>query len=95
MTTPGLGGDLPARLAPACPRAVLLAAVAEPANRPDPLAERTDEHPLIGHALARADLLALALASGEGATVDAPSRDTEGRELALLAFVLSALADVS
>jgi len=40
-------------------------------------------------------LLALALASGEGATVDAPSRDTEGRELPLLAFVLSALADVS
>jgi hypothetical protein len=47
---------------------------------------------MIGHALARADLLAMELVSNEGVAVDAPSRDTEGRELALLAFVLSACA---
>ncbi len=40
-------------------------------------------------------MLAMVLVPSEGAAVDAPSRDTEGRELALSAFVLSALADVS
>lgn len=87
--------DAPSRLATARSRAVLLAPVAAPADRQRHPAQRANDGSVAGHALASADFLPLALVSGEGAWVDAPSRDTEGRELLLPAFVLSALVLLS
>jgi hypothetical protein len=83
LAMPALGlrhDDLARRLA-ARAGAVLLAVVAGAANRLKRPAIRASEQSLVEHALVGRRLLAFLLASGEGAPVDAPSRDTEGWEL--------------
>jgi hypothetical protein len=68
-------------------RAVLLTVIAVAADRELRPAKRAMEESIVEHALAGRRLLALLPVSRDGALVDAPSRDTEGRESHLPAFV--------
>jgi hypothetical protein len=76
----GFGYDVLARRH-ATRRAVLLAMIAVAADRHERPALRALEQPMIEHVLAGRQLVAFRLVPGEGAPVDAPSRDTESWEL--------------
>jgi len=90
MTPPGLARGRATSGATATDSTVDVASIASTADRKQRHAERANRKPLVGHVLAVRRLVALELISGESASVDASSLDMEGRELQLLAFVLSA-----
>jgi hypothetical protein len=75
--------DEPAGHLAAWARAILLAVVALAADRDEAHAKRAAKESVIGfgHALAGRRFLAFLLVPREGAPVDAPSRDIEGREV--------------
>ncbi|MGH7440672.1 MAG: hypothetical protein ACRENE_33690 [Polyangiaceae bacterium] len=79
-----------ARLVTAAARAVFLPPIARPADRQQLLAAGAREEPVIEHDLERADFLPWLSSRARLRAVDATSHDKEGRELQLLAFVLSA-----